>query len=145
MGYLIFVNIQDLSYQSIAITQIPQLSTFYFVCLISSYGLEVHKMNLVKNEQLLKEQITKVEEINLVKDRLFRTLSHDIRGPINSLKGVTSLFKQKYFREQELISLVGALDAAVAKTSNLIDNLLAWSKSQIEDYKSLKLNLKLSP
>ena len=144
IAYQVYVIIQGYDPMSVAITQLPQLSTFYVIGLISAYVLELQKMKLFKNQYLLKKQVQTVEDLNQVKDRLFRTISHDIRGPILNLKGVTSLFRKGNISERELIMLISSLDGEVTKTSNLIDNLLAWSKSQLDGLEVSKSLYKIS-
>ena len=139
-GYLVFILNGSYPPNDLAFTQIPQLTSFYVIGIISAYVLELHKMKLFKKECILENRLHEIQDLSLVKDRLFRTISHDIRGPISNLKGITNLYKSNKLNDKDMKELVGSLDNEVIKTSILIDNLLAWSKAQIEGLETNKEN-----
>lgn len=77
-----------------------------------------------KNEELTKS--------NATKNRLFTLISHDLRAPVISLRGITRkvqfLVAQK--RYSEVNALSETVDRAVGSTQNLLDNLLSWAMYQ---------------
>lgn len=80
----------------------------------------------------IEEQKSELAELNRVKDNLFSIVSHDLRNPLNSVKGVLELIKKSSFQGEELQMVAGKLENSLDGTMNLLDNLLFWAKSQMD-------------
>lgn len=97
-----------------------------------------------------KEELNK---LNQVKDRLFSIVSHDLRSPLNSLKGTLTLMEMGALGENELQHFTGELNKELAYVLELLENLLKWAKAQMEGiepqtkqinlYKLVKTNIGL--
>jgi PAS domain S-box-containing protein len=85
-----------------------------------------------------------LEDSNKLKDKLLSVVSHDFRGPLNSLKGTLSLFTQGALSHEELNMLTKNLLDNLDNTYNLLENLLNWAKSQMQGIKvdAKKINIK---
>lgn len=79
-------------------------------------------------------QKLRLEEINKVKDKLFSIISHDLRSPLNSIQGLLDLLKQGNLNDREFNYMAAALMSRVENTTMLLDNLLNWSRSQMEGF-----------
>ncbi|MBI3218923.1 MAG: sensor histidine kinase [Bacteroidetes bacterium] len=77
-----------------------------------------------KNEQL--------EELNEVKDKLFSVVAHDLKGPLNSLKGTLSVLRMGALSKDEFIELAKSLDTQLNQTTYFLENLLQWGRTQIQ-------------
>jgi PAS domain S-box-containing protein len=84
------------------------------------------------SEQTLQQQTEELQKLNTVKDKLFSIIAHDLRGPLASLMSLLDLAKQGNVSEKEFTQFAGMLSSNVGYTSNLIENLLFWSKSQLK-------------
>ena len=87
---------------------------------------------LTEQKHQLKVQHDELEVLNSTKDRFFSIISHDLRGPVSSFRGLTTIMKmsledKKY---EELPSLTEMLDKSSIQLSSLLDNLLAWAVNQ---------------
>jgi signal transduction histidine kinase len=89
--------------------------------------------------QLLTEKNEKIEEQavqlllnNQQKDKLFSIVSHDLRGPLNSLKTLMDCLKEKKLSETELRDLMNEFRRNVDYSSELVSNLLFWAGSQLD-------------
>ncbi len=91
-----------------------------------------------KNRQIIqqKEEIEKQrDEIQAqkdLKDRFFSIISHDLRGPVSSFQGITSIIRM-YIRKQKYDQLEGMMDDidhAATNLSRLLDNLLNWASQE---------------
>ncbi|WP_273447127.1 sensor histidine kinase [Neolewinella agarilytica] len=83
----------------------------------------------IKNKEL--------QNINSTKDRLFAMISHDLRAPLISLRGLTKKvnFLIERNRIHEVHQIGETVDGAVARTQKLLDNLLSWAIVQGEGFK----------
>ncbi|MGD1840117.1 MAG: ATP-binding protein [Thermonemataceae bacterium] len=82
--------------------------------------------------RLRKKYINNLEYLNRLKNRLFSVISHDLRGYISSLKGFVYLFKNEDLQREDSEEIIDELSKSTEYTSNLIDNLLLWGKSQMK-------------
>ncbi|TXE16165.1 sensor histidine kinase [Psychroserpens burtonensis] len=87
---------------------------------------------ILKNEELA-EKIKHLEEVNNVKDRLFSIVSHDLKDSISSIKGFIDLLKEDGISREEFYDLVPELSENADSASQLLYNLLNWSKSQMQN------------
>lgn len=88
---------------------------------------------LEEKNQTLQKQQEELKELNLLKDKFFSILSHDIRGPLNSLLGIITLMKEREFTKEELNFFIGQLSSTLTTTRNFLDNILHWAISQIKE------------
>ncbi len=100
---------------------------------------------LVYRSYRLKESANqKLQETNRVKNRLFSIIAHDLRGPLSSLYGIVSLIEMNAASQERMKELLPAMVTRFKHTSDLLNNLLHWAKSQMNGYKVLpeKFDLK---
>lgn len=81
----------------------------------------------------LTEQTKHLEEINHVKDRLFSIVSHDLKDSLSSIKGFIDLLKEDSISREEFYDFVPELSENADSASQLLYNLLNWSKSQMQN------------
>ncbi|WMN10854.1 HAMP domain-containing sensor histidine kinase [Marivirga salinae] len=141
VGYILYV--ENIKYSAIAERQISQLFVIYLVGILASYLLDRQKMTSFINKNELGLEVQKVDELNKVKNKLFSIISHDLRGPIVSLKGILSLYKKGGISEEEFKQLTNNLENEFDSSSYLLDNLLAWSKTQLQGLEIKKTTINL--
>jgi signal transduction histidine kinase len=112
---------------------------------IQNQNEQLNKLNeeiMVQNDSI-QEQYKMLDQLNNVKNQLFSVISHDVRSPLNSIKGALELFEKGYLEAEEVKEMAGRLKVKVQNTSALLDNLLQWSRSQMEGIKvnSVKVDL----
>jgi signal transduction histidine kinase len=76
-------------------------------------------------------QYEELSRLNQQKDRFLSLISHDVRGPLNSIHGVLLLVQAKALPADQVQMLLGKLAGEVQHTSLLLDNLLKWTASQM--------------
>ncbi|WP_127124102.1 sensor histidine kinase [Chryseotalea sanaruensis] len=86
----------------------------------------------VELEHKVNERSKELVETSLVKDKLLSIISHDVKAPINSLKGVLMLFNKGLLEAKEFKGLSENIEEELDKTSALIDSILHWSKIQLK-------------
>lgn len=82
--------------------------------------------------KVLEEQKRALEALNETKDKFFSIISHDLRGPISSFHGVSSMIKYmvKSGQTDQLLQVADDIDESVDRMSGLLDNLLNWAMQQ---------------
>lgn len=89
-----------------------------------------------KNEEISNQKVTlevqkeELHKLNEVKNKIFSVVSHDIRSPLASLKGMLDLYNKNAITNEEIRALMPEITTHVNNTSIFVDNLLYWSKSQ---------------
>jgi ligand-binding sensor domain-containing protein/signal transduction histidine kinase len=84
-----------------------------------------------QNEAIILQK-EELNQLNTVKDKLLSVISHDLRGPIAAVSGLLGLLKSGHLNYQELITQSSKLNNEVHSLTYLLDNLLSWSKSQMQ-------------
>jgi signal transduction histidine kinase len=92
----------------------------------------------------IKQQKEEQEKLNIFKDKLFSIISHDLRNPLASLKGALFLFKSEMLTTEERADLVEKLARDLQSSSDLLDNLLNWTKTQMQGLRIMPDALNLS-
>jgi signal transduction histidine kinase len=76
--------------------------------------------------------------INLMKDKLFSIIAHDLRNPLFALEEVISLFQDEHLSQEALKKNILSLGENLENNKFLLENLLQWSYIQL-GYSPLKL------
>lgn len=91
---------------------------------------------LTELKEHLQEQVSKrtaqLEEANATKDKFFSIIAHDLKSPFNIIHGFLNLIHDEFdeFNSQELKEFISRTLEASTNTFSLLENLLAWSRSQ---------------
>lgn len=100
-----------------------------------------NKINLI-----LEDQKAQLEELNHTKDKFFSIVSHDLRGPVVALSGISRLIQYSIEDDDKegLIEVSEHIDKTVNHLSGLLDNLLNWAMQQQGHFPNVpeKLSLK---
>ncbi len=93
----------------------------------------------------IKAQNQELEKLNTIKDRLISIISHDVRSPLNSFKGVLFLLKNDALAKEELEDVVNKVGNQIEQISNFLDNLLRWAKNHLGGVAAVPEILELNP
>ncbi len=87
---------------------------------------------LKSNIQEVKTLNENLHELNATKDKLFSIIGHDLRGPIGGFKSLIELMISGYDLSdtKSLIDILQVIQKTANSTYDLLENLLAWAKSQ---------------
>lgn len=109
------------------------------------YNLELQTKNNTiagQNELILKRN-EELKAADTTKNQLFSILSHDLRSPVGSIQQLLELNKLGEFTKEEQEGLFDEMLIQVSETSNMLQNVLHWSNSQLNGYKTEKETLDL--
>lgn len=99
---------------------------------------------ILLQQEDIHQQSVKLNELNLLKDRLIGVLAHDLRAPISTLRGLFNLMIDKSISHNEFIAMTPTVFNKLEHTSDFLDTLLFWINSQVDttdaNIKSFKID-----
>lgn len=102
--------------------------TTLLILLLTKYLRNSHQREKVQ----VMEKNAQLEEMHREKDRMFSIISHDLKKPLDSIISYLQLVGMYDFDETERKSLEERLLTLSRHTSDLLANLLSWSKVQMQ-------------
>jgi len=146
INYLLFVFIKIVKYPLHSLTlneflnEILMVTCIYVAIFLSAYFFEIDYRVLSENikelnvrKQIIESQAEELKIANSTKSRLFGIISHDLRSPLASLKNVMQLVEKEQISMQEFKELSIHIKQNVDNLSGMLENLLFWSLSQLEE------------
>ncbi len=98
--------------------------------IIKLQDLTAYKKEAIRN----KEQATELERLNQLKDRIFSIIAHDLRGPLVNLSEVLKMISNDQISNEEFKNIAPTLSKDIIYTTDLLENILHWSRSQLKGY-----------
>ncbi len=83
-----------------------------------------------QNKQI-RAQNQQLEQVNEEKNKLFSIVSHDLKSPLDSIKGYLELLSSNMLDEEEKVKIQEELLVQTKYTSGLLANLMSWAKAQM--------------
>ncbi|MER3497726.1 MAG: hypothetical protein C4308_03335 [Chitinophagaceae bacterium] len=105
---------------------------------------KLHKQNLEIAQQkkemdekalLLQKQAEELAELNALKNKLFSIISHDMRAPLYALKNLFTTAQQYNMPAKQLKEMLPNIVNDLNYATGLMENLLHWSKNQMQSNK----------
>lgn len=106
-------------------------SSFIIGILVIFAGLNYVKTAYYQEKTSAEQRAATLEQMNGEKTKFFSIISHDLRAPLASIQSYMELLKVYDMSMQERLMLEQKLSNAVAGTQEMLNNLLSWSKSQL--------------
>ncbi|GAB4428923.1 MAG: hypothetical protein OHK0039_47510 [Bacteroidia bacterium] len=118
------------------------------VALLAMGIVIVVKIRAARRERKALEQISAQKEalahLNLVKDRLFSIISHDLRSPLAQLAELLAITHEGRMTPESLANWSMAVSRRVDQLVPMLENLLEWAGYQMEGRRQLSLPTELS-
>ena len=85
-----------------------------------------------RNEQIIKDQNRQLKSLNTDKDRFISILAHDLKSPMGGLLGLTELMARQghSYDSAKIVNFSQHINQTAQNISNLLDDLLAWARTQ---------------
>lgn len=96
--------------------------------------LKMKRILLDKQKQEIETKSEELSESNKMKNRILSILGHDLKSPVAQLKGVLDLLHSHELTKEEFEGISHILKRNVDGLFENIDNILSWSKSQMEGF-----------
>nr|WP_299342138.1 ATP-binding protein [Allomuricauda sp.] len=130
--------------KSMKITEIDKLTGTYNG-LVKKIKEQIHALS-EKNKSLnflngkLVESENELKEASRIKDKFFSIISHDLRGHTGNVLSLATILKDEKssLKEDEKQLFIKYLSDASQNLQLLLDNLLNWAKSQMNDHEISK-------
>jgi signal transduction histidine kinase len=101
--------------------------------LASHYAGSFKSLELLNQdlEQIVKSRTGQLVTANRVKDKLLSIVSHDIKSPLNSLRGILTIYNKGSINADEFKFYSKRIEDDLIKTSLLVDSILYWTSTQL--------------
>ena len=102
----------------------------YILARRNANAYELAKINSAGLERAIKAKTDELIESNRLKNTLLSIMSHDVKSPLNSIRGVLELMNSGLLKPEDFKQVTQQLEEQVNKTNTLVENILHWSASQ---------------
>lgn len=100
----------------------------------SNVQLSNKNKEIALQADVLREQATQLNDLNNIKNKLFSIIAHDLRTPLVSFIQMLNLVNDDTVQGDEFKEMLPQLLKQVSYTSTMLENLLAWSNSQMNGF-----------
>ncbi|WP_232826738.1 sensor histidine kinase [Cognataquiflexum aquatile] len=80
----------------------------------------------------IRKQAEELKNLNSLKDKLFTIISHDLKGPIFGIRELIKLSFEGVITKEEFFEILPEINKNMDSVSILLENLLAWTSSQLK-------------
>jgi len=80
----------------------------------------------------IRKQAEELKNLNSLKDKLFTIISHDLKGPIFGIRELIKLSFEGAISKEEFFEILPEINKNMDSVSILLENLLAWTSSQLK-------------
>jgi two-component system sensor histidine kinase/response regulator len=91
----------------------------------------VNRLLEIRNGEIVRRN-EELGELNAVKNKLLSIIGHDLRSPISTLIGFVDLLRNADLPPDKVHYFSSQMADSLKQTSNLLDNLLFWARTQME-------------
>jgi len=94
--------------------------------------IQLQADKIKENASLLEKQKQELTELNALKNKLFSIISHDLKAPMYAMRNFFGDVQQNNIPARDLKKMIPAVVNDLTYTTSLMDNLLQWSKAQMQ-------------
>ncbi len=100
----------------------------------ANFEIVEQKNQIEAQRDILQDQSDKLSNLNATKNKLFSIIAHDLRGPFNSINGLSEHIKENIqsISTDELEGMIEQINVVGNNTLRLLENLLDWAKMQTD-------------
>ena len=94
--------------------------------------IQLQADKIKENASLLEKQTQELTELNALKNKLFSIISHDLKAPMYAMRNFFGEVQKNNMPARELRQMISGVVNDLNYTTSLMDNLLQWSKAQMQ-------------
>jgi len=102
------------------------------------------QLTITEKATLLESQAEELQELNLLKTRLFSVIAHDLKSPMYAMRNLFKNMHQQHLPAERIREVVPEVLMDLNYTIGLMENLLQWCKTQMHSNQVKKEDLDLS-
>jgi len=87
-----------------------------------------------RTKQKVEQKNEELEQLNDTKNKILSVISHDARGPMTSLHSLLEFIEQHDVSKEDMESILGSISNNLQQTTQMLDNIMHWARSQFETY-----------
>ncbi len=108
----------------------PDIQDKYFISLIAS-AIGVEEERKLAQDEIVK-YAAELQEMNQDKDKFFSIISHDLKGPFNSILGFSDILTTEWadYSDEERQHFIRNIHSSATNTFRLLENLLEWAMAK---------------
>jgi two-component system sensor histidine kinase/response regulator len=110
------------------------------VVAVALFGFYIIRSNYESERKSAEQKTAMMRLLNEEKNKLFSIISHDLRAPLGNIQSYLELLTEIDISEEERNKIQADLLQSTRNTLDLLNNVLSWSKSQMQG-----LKFKLTP
>lgn len=110
---------------------------FVLMSIVLILALRNNRYRKIVNEELQKQnrqiedQNKQLLQSSALRDKLFSIISHDLRSPLVSLRGMLALLQKEQITEAEFKLFAPKINQLLTGMNETLENLLGWGQSQL--------------
>jgi signal transduction histidine kinase len=119
------------------------VAVLFFTALFSLWFFNKRNVELKAKNDVIRHKNEMMEDLNNTKNKFFSIIAHDLKGPLNSLTGFSNLIINhvEYLSKEEIKMMAVDIDKSVRNLIDLLNNLLTWARSQMDNIEFKPQNL----
>jgi two-component system, sensor histidine kinase and response regulator len=98
----------------------------------AKHKLELQTEELARKNEEIEQKSLELGKLNVTKDKIFSIIGHDLRSPLQSLKGLLELISFQNLSQEEFYSYSKDLKNKIDVIYVNLNNLLNWSVMQLQ-------------
>ncbi|RZJ74060.1 MAG: HAMP domain-containing histidine kinase [Flavobacterium sp.] len=134
----VYVNVES-KFIDFGITYFVTVILTYFAISYIRKNYDYERFSVLKRNSSIEAQNVRIlaqkddlERLDAERNKLMSLVSHDLRTPLNSIQGYLEILTEEDLGAAERIGLEKHLLQITRDTSEMLNNVLTWSKSQLE-------------
>jgi two-component system sensor histidine kinase/response regulator len=116
-----------------------------FVLLMNNHFNKKAKHELELKNLEIQSQAQQLSNVNATKDKLFSIISHDLRSPVASLRGLMEILGTKSLSQEQFLEVTQKLKKNLDLVYDDLDNVLQWAQSQLRGIQVQREEIHLRP
>jgi signal transduction histidine kinase len=104
---------------------------YQFGILTTNKALQEQNEKIEKQKAEIEQKAAELSELNLLKNKLFSVISHDMKTPMYALRNLFRSMQQQNMSGKEIKGIIPDVVTDLNYTTGLMENLLHWAKSQM--------------
>jgi signal transduction histidine kinase len=94
--------------------------------------IQLQTEKIKEDASILEKQTIELTELDALKNKLFSIISHDLKAPMYAMRNFFGEVQQRKIPVREVKKMIPGVVNDLTYTTSLMDNLLQWSKAQMQ-------------